>query len=72
MSGLHIQHKKGQEEENQNKNQEKMRLTPKQRRQLEEHSVHHTDRHLNYMKRKMRDGFSFKKAHEMAMDRVGK
>lgn len=49
-----------------------MRLTPKQRKQLKEHSVHHTDRHMNYMKRKMRDGFNFKKAHEMAMEKMGK
>ena len=49
-----------------------MKLTLKQRNKLKEHSVHHTDKHMEFMKRRMRAGDTFTKAHKMAMKRIGK
>ena len=49
-----------------------MKLTTKQKDLLEKHSKHHTDAHMNYMKRKMREGMTFSKAHKLAQTKVGK
>tara|TARA_B000000609_G_C24110980_1_gene313939 strand:- start:445 stop:600 length:156 start_codon:yes stop_codon:yes gene_type:complete len=51
-----------------------MRLTDKQKKLLKKHQqTHgHTKAHMEYMKRKMREGISFTKAHNMAMNKKGK
>ena len=47
-------------------------LTPAQLKRLEKHSVHHTKKHMNMMKKDMMNGMSFKMAHEKAQKSVGK
>jgi len=47
-------------------------LTPAQLKRLEKHSVHHTKKHMNMMKKDMMMGMSFKAAHEKAQSKVGK
>ena len=47
-------------------------LTPAQLKRLEKHSVHHSKRHMNMMKKDMMMGMSFKAAHEKAQSKVGK
>mgnify|MGYP005705391109 FL=1 len=49
-----------------------MKLTARQKSKLKEHSVHHTDKHMNLMKRLMRQGVSFTVAHKRAQAKVGK
>ena len=41
-------------------------LTDKQKTRLKEHSKHHTKKHITEMKKSMRKGISFSKAHMMA------
>jgi len=48
-----------------------MELTAYQKRMLNKHSVHHTKKHLNFMIKEMKKGLSFKKAHLLAMSKVG-
>jgi len=40
-----------------------MKLTDKQKEKLKEHAKHHTKKHMDEMKRMMRSGVSFTKAH---------
>ena len=40
-----------------------MKLTDKQKEKLKEHAKHHTKKHMDEMKRMMRTGVSFAKAH---------
>ncbi len=47
-------------------------LTPAQLKRLEKHSVHHSKKHINMMKKDMMMGMSFKAAHEKAQSKVGK
>ena len=51
-----------------------MKLTKRQLNTLEKHKkTHgHTKKHMDYMKRKMREGVSFTEAHNMAMKKRGK
>jgi len=49
-----------------------MKLTTRQKKKLSEHSVHHTDKHMEFMKRRMRAGDSFTVAHKKAQEKVGK
>ena len=55
-------------------NKKKMKLTTRQKNTLAKHQkAHgHTKAHMEYMKRKMREGVSFTEAHNMAMKRKGK
>ena len=53
-------------------NQVSKELTPAQLKRLEKHSVHHTKKHMNMMKKDMMNGMSFKMAHEKAQKSVGK
>jgi hypothetical protein len=46
-------------------------LTKKQTETLNKHSVHHSKKHLNLMKEKMKSGMSFTKAHQFAQAKVG-
>ena len=51
-----------------------MRLTTRQKNTLKKHErTHgHTKAHMDYMKRKMREGVSFTEAHRMSMRKKGK
>jgi len=49
-----------------------VKLTTRQLNKLKEHSAHHTDKHMNLMKRLMRQGVSFTEAHKRAQAKVGK
>ena len=48
------------------------KLNIAQMKKLKAHSVHHTPKHMNLMKKLMRDGVSFKTAHNKAQKEVGK
>ena len=51
-----------------------MKLTTRQKNTLDKHQkAHgHTKAHMDFMKRKMREGMSFTEAHRLAMRRKGK
>ena len=49
-----------------------MKLTTRQKSKLKEHSAHHTDKHMDLMKRLMRQGVSFTVAHKKAQAKVGR
>ena len=49
-----------------------MKLTKKQKEQLKKHSVHHSKKHMEQMKKDIRSGKSFYSAHKNAMKKVGK
>jgi len=51
---------------------EAMKLTIKQKNKLKEHSEHHSDKHMEFMKRRMRAGDTFTQAHKKAQAKVGK
>jgi len=48
------------------------KLTPKQIVTLNKHSKHHSKKHMDMMKKLMREGSSFKAAHTAAQKQVGK
>ena len=50
----------------------KMKLTSSQKNKLKEHSAHHSQKHMEFMKRRMRAGDSFTQAHKKAQVKVGK
>lgn len=39
---------------------------------MKKHASHHTKKHMSHMKKMMKKGYSFKKAHRSAMRKVGK
>ena len=47
-------------------------LTKRQKATLKKHSVHHTKKHMDFMKRLFRDGISFTESHKRAQAKVGK
>ena len=47
-------------------------LTVQQKNKLEKHKVHHSKKHVQEMKRGMRKGKTFSKAHALAQKSVGK
>jgi len=47
-------------------------ISLKNREKLKEHGKHHTAKHIAMMKKEMRNGSSFSKAHAKAMKKVGK
>ena len=49
-----------------------MKLSPHQKALLNEHSEHHSVKHMEFMKRRMRAGDTFKQAHKKAQEKVGK
>ena len=49
-----------------------MKLTTRQKNKLKEHSEHHSDKHMEFMKRRMRAGDTFTQAHKKAQAKVGK
>ena len=48
------------------------KLTKSQTDTLKKHSVHHTKKHMSFMRSEMKKGTTFKKAHTTAMKKVGK
>ncbi len=44
-----------------------MSLTKKQQKKLSKHKVHHSKKHMDFMKKKMSGGLSFSKAHREAL-----
>ena len=49
-----------------------MKLTTRQKNLLEKHSEHHSKKHMENMKRKMREGDTFTQAHKKAQAKVGR
>ena len=50
----------------------KMALTKRQKTTLSRHSVHHTKKHMNLMKKEMAKGATFTQSHKLALKKVGK
>ena len=49
-----------------------MDLTKRQKDTLKKHSVHHSDKHMSFMRRLIKEGSTFSEAHTKAMKKVGK
>ena len=49
-----------------------MKLTIRQKNLLDKHSEHHSVKHMEFMKRRMRAGDTFTQAHKKAQMKVGK
>ena len=49
-----------------------MELTKRQKELLAKHSIHHTKKHMDMMKREMRKGKTFTQAPSIAIKSVGK
>ena len=47
-------------------------LSKTQKELMKIHSNHHTKKHLDYMKKKMLEGFCFQQSHELAKKNIGK
>ncbi len=47
-------------------------LTKRQKATLAKHKVHHTAKHMEFMKRRMRAGDTFTQAHKKAQAKVGR
>ena len=47
-------------------------LTDRQKATMKKHSVHHTPKHMAFMRKQMRQGVTFTQAHKDAMKKVGK
>ena len=54
------------------KKRKKVKLTTRQKNLLEKHSEHHSKKHMEFMKRRMRAGDTFTQAHKKAQAKVGK
>ena len=54
------------------KKKKEVKLTTRQKNLLEKHSEHHSDKHMEFMKRRMRAGDTFTPAHKKAQAKVGK
>tara|TARA_R100001369_G_scaffold71006_2_gene98776 strand:+ start:147 stop:308 length:162 start_codon:yes stop_codon:yes gene_type:complete len=48
------------------------KLTKRQADTLKKHSVHHSPKHMAFMRRQMGQGVSFSQSHKEAMKKVGK
>jgi len=48
------------------------KLTKRQEKTLKEHSVHHSAKHMNFMRKLIKEGSTFTEAHSKAMKKVGK
>ena len=49
-----------------------MYLTENQKQKLKEHAKHHTKKHMDLMKKLLKEGKSFTLAHNTAQKQVGK
>ena len=47
-------------------------LTKKQKETLAKHKVHHTAKHMAFMRKEMNKGKTFTQSHKLAMKKVGK
>ncbi len=47
-------------------------LTDSQKDKLKKHKEHHTQAHMTMMRKLMREGMSFTKAHNQTMKNIGK
>ena len=47
-------------------------LTQRQKDTLKKHSVHHSAKHMAFMRKAMREGSTFTAAHKAAQKKVGK
>ncbi len=54
------------------KKRKKVKLTARQKILLSKHSEHHSVKHMEFMKRRMRAGDSFTQAHKKAQAKVGR
>ena len=50
----------------------KSKLTDKEEEKMKEHSKHHTKKHITEMRKLMKKGHSFTKAHNEVMKKMGK
>jgi len=48
-----------------------MSIDKKEKKTLSKHKKHHTVKHMNIMKNKMKKGMSFTKAHNKAQKKAG-
>mgnify|MGYP003650330140 FL=1 len=47
-------------------------LTKRQKETLAKHKVHHTAKHMAFMRKEMNKGKTFTQSHKLAMKKVGK
>ena len=47
-------------------------LTKRQKKTMKEHSVHHSEKHMNFMRKLIKEGSTFTEAHTKAIKKVGK
>tara|TARA_R110002050_G_scaffold9637_1_gene34136 strand:- start:157 stop:330 length:174 start_codon:yes stop_codon:yes gene_type:complete len=52
--------------------EKEMALTKRQKNTLKKHSVHHTKKHMNFMKKEMAKGSTFTQSHKLTLKKVGK
>ena len=50
----------------------KSKLTKRQQDTMKKHSVHHTKKHMDIMKKLMREGKTFTESHKITMKKIGK
>lgn len=50
----------------------KKELSPAMKKKLKEHSIHHSVKHMNQMKKDIMNGGSFTASHKIAQKKVGK
>ena len=48
------------------------KLTTRQINLLKKHKVHHTKKHMDFMKKEMMKGVSFTESHKKALKKIGK
>tara|TARA_R100000951_G_scaffold22897_1_gene18869 strand:+ start:343 stop:492 length:150 start_codon:yes stop_codon:yes gene_type:complete len=49
-----------------------MKLNRRQKQTLKKHSVHHSKKHMDTMKKEMKEGSTFTASHKKALKKVGK
>ena len=47
-------------------------LSVLQKRLMNEHRKHHTQKHLSMMRKLMKEGYCFQQAHDITMKKIGK
>ena len=50
----------------------KKELSKTQKDLMKTHKQHHTKKHMDFMKKKMLEGYCFQQAHELAKKNIGK
>lgn len=48
------------------------KLTTRQTNLLKKHKVHHTKKHMDFMKKEMLKGTTFTESHKKALKKIGK